>query len=128
MPTHHLESRVASLPELNVTATTTEAEAGAALLHLANFNQCMVGVIRFTGETPWERHPDDEMLYVVDGAVDVTIMDRARSLARTTVRKGEICIVPAGCWHRQNPQPSVSLFFLTSQKGTEASWEALPPD
>src|SRR5262245_41219353 len=104
MPALHLERSVASLPELKVTATTTAAEADAALLQLANFNQCMVGVIRFAGETPWERHPDDEMLYVVDGVVDVTIIDKDGALSVTKVHKGEICIVPADRWHRQHPQ------------------------
>lgn len=98
----------------------------AAIRQLATFNQCMVGVVRFTGLTPWERHPDDELLYVVEGAVEVTILDRQGAAAVSTVRAGSICVVPAGCWHRQNPKPSVALLFLTSQQGNDASWDEMP--
>jgi hypothetical protein len=44
------------------------------------------------------------------------------------VRAGSICIVPAGCWHRQEPQPSVALMFLTSRTGTDTSWAEWPED
>jgi len=126
MTAHDINASVADLAELKVSATTTGEEAMAAVRPLAHFNQCMVGVIRFSGLTPWERHPDDELLYVVEGAVEVTILDKKGVASVSTVQAGSICIVPAGCWHRQNPKPSVALMFLTSQQGTDASWDETP--
>lgn len=120
MEPQHLLSVLTSLPMLEVDAATTAAEAGAALRVLGSFEQCIVGVIRFSGETPWERHPGDELLYVVEGAVDVTVLFEA-DRQQTTVRQGEIFVVPKGCWHRQQPRPSVSLMFLTPAGGTDAS-------
>jgi len=126
MTAHDIDASVAALAELKVSATTTGEEAMAAMRQLATFNQCMVGVIRFTGLTPWERHPDDELLYVVEGAVEVTILDKKGVATVSTVKAGSICIVPAGSWHRQNPKPTVALLFLTSQQGTDASWTETP--
>lgn len=80
----------------------------------------MVGVIRFAGETPWERHPGDELLYVVEGAVDVTVLSEA-GRRQATVGQGEIFVVPRHCWHRQQAQRSVSLMFVTPADGTDAS-------
>jgi quercetin dioxygenase-like cupin family protein len=85
-----------------------------------------VGVVRFTGLTPWERHPDDELLYVVEGAVDVTVLDQEGVATVSTVKAGSICVVPAGSWHRQQPRPSVALLYLTSREGNEASWAETP--
>lgn len=126
MTAHDITASVADLAELKVTATTSGEEAMASMRQLANFNQCMMGVVRFSGLTPWERHPDDELLYVIEGAVEVTVLDKKGVASVSTVTAGSICIVPAGCWHRQHPQPSVALMFLTSREGNKASWAEIP--
>jgi mannose-6-phosphate isomerase-like protein (cupin superfamily) len=126
MDSHNLPSIVATLSELRVSGDTTEAEAAAAMRVLAsNFNDCLVGTIRFSGQTPWERHPGDELLYVVHGAVEVIVLldDGAHE---TTVSEGSIFIVPADRWHRQRPKPTVSLMFVTPAQGTDASWSEDP--
>jgi mannose-6-phosphate isomerase-like protein (cupin superfamily) len=120
MKAHDLPSSFIDLPELLVTPSTTEEEATAALRVLGSFNRCMVGVIRFSGETPWERHLEDELLYVVEGEVDVTVLADPGAV-ETTIGQGSIFVVPKGLWHRQKPRPVVSLLFLTSETGTEAS-------
>lgn len=92
---------------------------------LGAFNSCMVGTVRFSGRTPWERHPGDELLYVVQGAVDVTVLfDDGAQL--TTLGEGSVFVVPAGRWHRQAPKPVVSLMFVTPAEGTDASWSDDP--
>lgn len=100
-------------------------EAAAAMRVLAGFDRCIVGTIRFSGQTPWERHPGDELLYVVQGAVDVTVMldDGPR---HSSLGEGSVFIVPAGRWHRQAPSPVVSLMFVTPAEGTDASWSEDP--
>lgn len=92
---------------------------------LGGFNQCRVGTVRFSGRTPWERHPGDELLYVVQGAVEVTVLldDGAQ---QTTLSEGSVFVVPAGRWHRQAPKPVVSLMFVTPAEGTDASWSDDP--
>ena len=65
------------------------------------------------------------MLYVVDGAVAVTVLfdDDAQ---HTTLTAGSVFIVPSGRWHRQEPRPLVSLMFVTPAEGTDASWSDDP--
>jgi quercetin dioxygenase-like cupin family protein len=125
MEPHHVPSTLAALPELRVTAATTPAEAAAAMRVLGGFNQCMVGTVRFSGRTPWERHPGDELLYVVQGAVEVTVLvdDDTR---QTTLGQGSVFVVPAGRWHRQAPKPVVALMFVTPAEGTDTSWSEDP--
>ena len=120
MEAHDVRAAFGNLPELKITSATTEADAMAAMRMIASFNQCMVGIVRFSGQTPWERHPDDELLYVVEGEVDVTVLTD-KGAAQTTVRAGSLFVVPRGLWHRQLPRPSVALLFLTSMEGNEAS-------
>lgn len=60
-----------------------------------------VGVFRASGGTsPWERHPhDDEVLLVLEGAVDITwLTDDDEVTSRVQV--GSAIVVPRGCWHR----------------------------
>ena len=125
MEPQHVPSALAELPELRVTADTTPAEASAALRVLATFNRCMVGTIRFSGRTPWERHPEDELLYVVEGEVDVTVL-LDEGAQETRVTEGSVFIVPKDRWHRQTPRPVVSLMFVTHAEGSEASWSEDP--
>lgn len=115
-----ISTALAGLPELKVTDATTRAEAMAAVRILGTFNQCTVGAIRFSGLTPWERHPDDELLQVLDGAVEVTVLlDDGPHV--TTLSPGAVFVVPKGRWHRQEPRPVVSLLFITSSSGNDTS-------
>ena len=125
MAPQHVPSALAALPELRVASTTTPAEAAAAMRVLAGFTGCMVGAVRFSGRTPWERHPGDEMLYVVDGAVDVTVLFD-EGAQHTTLTAGSVFVVPSGRWHCQEPRPLVSLMFVTPAEGTDASWSDDP--
>jgi quercetin dioxygenase-like cupin family protein len=125
MEPQHVPSALAALAELEVSATTTPAEAAAAMRVLAGFDRCIVGTVRFSGQTPWERHPGDELLYVVQGAVDVTVMLDDGPL-HASLTEGSVFIVPSGRWHRQKPSPVVSLMFVTPAEGTDASWSEDP--
>jgi len=120
MDSHDIQAALKNVPELRITEATTEADAMAAMRVITSFNQCMVGMVRFAGETPWERHPDDELLHVLQGEVDVTVLTDA-AVVETTVRAGAIFIVPKGLWHRQKPRPTVALLFATSMEGNETS-------
>src|SRR2546422_2824003 len=42
---------------------------------VATFNNCAVGAVRFSGQPPWERHPDgDELLHVIEGELELTLL------------------------------------------------------
>ncbi|WP_312163002.1 cupin domain-containing protein [Phenylobacterium sp.] len=99
--------------------------AGDYMRVLAPFNQCMAGMIRFAGTTEWERHPDDEFLYVVEGQVEVTIL-AGGDTRRETLRPGLACVVPAGAWHKQRTPGGVTLIYITSAAGTDHSAAETP--
>jgi quercetin dioxygenase-like cupin family protein len=121
MEAYDLHATLRSLPQLNITDHTTEADAGAAMRVLTLFNQCMVGMVSFSGETPWERHPDDEFLQVLEGEVFVTVLTNDGGVQETTLRAGSACVIPRGLWHKQRTIQDVKLLFVTSQNGNEAS-------
>jgi mannose-6-phosphate isomerase-like protein (cupin superfamily) len=120
MNTLDISTALQSLGKLDITAQTTEEVAGAAMEMLGNFNQCVAGLVSFSGATPWERHPDDEFLYVQEGTVKVTLLAE-EGVGEVSLNAGSVSIVPAGLWHRQFSQSGVKLLFITSREGNEHS-------
>src|SRR6266478_5834651 len=53
---HDLRAALSGLPELAIGSSTTAEEAAAAVRPIASLDQCTLGVMRYTGLTPWERH------------------------------------------------------------------------
>jgi mannose-6-phosphate isomerase-like protein (cupin superfamily) len=124
MPAHDVMTEIEGLPALVVTRDTTEAEATAAVRALGTLDSCLLGVTRFSGLTPWELHPDaDELLYVVEGAVEVTVLVDEGPIV-TAVPAGSVFVVPRGRWHRQHAREHAGLLFATG--ATEISWAEDP--
>ena len=75
MKAHDIRATLKDLSLLTITASTTEEDAMVAERKLASFNQCMVGLVRYSGQPPWERHPGgDELLHILEGEVNVTVL------------------------------------------------------
>jgi mannose-6-phosphate isomerase-like protein (cupin superfamily) len=98
---------------LNI-AAAFEGLGAVEFRHLASFNQGHVGAFwAANGDSPWERHPyDDELLLVVDGSVDIEVLDDRRS-ETTTVEAGCLFVVPRGRWHRHRHTGLVRELYLT---------------
>jgi mannose-6-phosphate isomerase-like protein (cupin superfamily) len=119
---HDVPAALRGLAVLAVTRDTTEEDAMATMRPLAAFNETLLGLTRFSGLTPWECHPGgDELLYLVDGLVDVTVLTDAGPVERT-LRPGSVCVVPRGLWHRQHAREPASLLFATAADTTGVSW------
>lgn len=73
-----IQSALKSVSKLEIAAETTSSDASAAMNMLCDFNQCTIGLVSFSGATPWERHPDDELLHILEGEVAVTIIDDSK--------------------------------------------------
>jgi quercetin dioxygenase-like cupin family protein len=94
---------------------------------LMPFNQCTIGVAR---EWPphWERHPrGEELLHVLEGEVEVELLQKSGRRRRTTVRAGSFFVVPRGLWHRPIQRKPVVMMYVTPGEGTEATFEDAPP-
>jgi mannose-6-phosphate isomerase-like protein (cupin superfamily) len=125
MTTINLQSSLSNLSKLDISAQTTSEDANNSMKMLGEFNQCMMGLAYFSGRTPWEWHPDDELLQVLEGEVDVTILSDSGT-QEVKLPVGEIFMIPKGLWHRQNAPDGVKLMFITSQEGNRHS-EAINP-
>lgn len=119
---HDLAALARELPTLVISDDTTAAEADAAVRPVAWLGDLQLGVMRFSGLTPWERHPGgDELLQVLDGAVDVTILTDDGPV-EVPLETGGIFVCPRGLWHRQRARPTVTLLFGTAVRTTEVSF------
>lgn len=126
MESFDIQTALMSLGKLQITGETTTDDAASAMNILGNFNQCMIGVVKFSGLTPWERHPDDELLYVLEGEVEVKVLD-AEVTHTEIVQAGSVFIVPRNLWHNQKSNDGVKLLFITSKEGNEHSSAEDPP-
>jgi PhnB protein len=98
----------------------------AAVRHVARLDELTLGVMSYTGQTPWERHPDgDELLFALDGEVEVTVLTDDGPV-RETVRKGSAFVCPRGLWHRQLARESVSMLYGTATETSEVSFAEDP--
>lgn len=119
---HDVRAALLELPALKINSDTTAAQAEAAVHHVARVGSFSANMMRYSGLTPWERHPDgDELLYPLEGAVDLTVLTDDGPVQRT-VEAGSILVCPRGLWHRQLPRPSVAMFSAASYDTTQISF------
>jgi PhnB protein len=118
---HDLHAALREVPHLNITADTTGEDADAAVRTVAKIGNLTLGVMSYTGQTPWERHPDgDELLLALDGEVEVTTLTDDGPATRK-LRAGEAFVCPQGLWHRQFAEKSVSMLYGTPTDANENS-------
>ncbi|HEY3909134.1 MAG TPA: cupin domain-containing protein [Stellaceae bacterium] len=97
------------------TAETPAADREGAFARLAPYRDSAINAAKFSGEGPWERHPNgDEIVQVVDGATTLHIMfdDGPQSYP---LKAGMAVIVPQGKWHRFEAPDGVTLMTTTPQ-------------
>ena len=81
------------------TPTTTFAERKGTAVQLGTYRDGMLLLSKSAGTGHWETHPEEEMLYVLDGAMAVDIVERGM-VQSVELSAGMMCIVPLGTWHR----------------------------
>lgn len=94
----------------------TEAVSTTGLKMLFPFGLHDVGLLRFKGSTPWEEHPNDEFLLVVEGKTTLTLRT-SEGETSGTASKGDVLVVPGKTWHRQDAPEAVTLMFITNHNG-----------
>ena len=124
---HDLRAALREVPHLTITENTTGEEADAAVRTVAQLDhQLTLGVMSYSGQTPWERHPGgDELLYALDGEVEVTVLTDDGPV-HETVRKGSAFVCVKGLWHRQLARKSVSMLYGTATETSEVSFAEDP--
>jgi quercetin dioxygenase-like cupin family protein len=81
------------------TPQTTFAERKGTAVQLGTYRNGLLLLGKSAGTGHWETHPEDELLYVLDGAMTVDIVEQD-SLQSVEVGAGMMAIVPPGAWHR----------------------------
>ncbi len=125
MEKHSINKLKGEVKKLVIGPTVTEEEAMASMRILQNFNQCMIGISSFEGETPWENHRDDEFLQVLDGEVDLLIIGNDGRVTKN-LQGGDCFVVPADLWHRQTSRNGAKILFITSLEGNQSSMDESP--
>lgn len=113
-------------PELVCGPSTTRRELAATWQDFGMFNGHAIGGRKFRGTSPWERHPGgDELLYVTDGSVEITLLLAEVDL-RLVLNPGEMLVIPHGVWHCQKAEQSVCIWGVTATGDDEISFLADP--
>ena len=120
MKVHDVDTLAAALPTLDLLKRPTHEQAMASLASLGALNQTDLAIARFSGQPPWERHPDDELIYVLDGSLSVTLLGEADPTV-FELGTGALLVIPAGVWHRSRATDSVTVLAATSRAGSTSS-------
>jgi mannose-6-phosphate isomerase-like protein (cupin superfamily) len=80
----------------------------------------LVTEYRFEGDwTNWEMHPEgDELVYVVDGSVDL-ILEFAAGTQTFAIRGQGYVVVPKGIWHTAKVLAPSRVLHITRGVGTQ---------
>ena len=96
-------------------AHTTEEEAQASFMKLADFRDGGLFAASFSGSSGWERHlKGDEIVHILEGStrLDIIVDDEIESHSLTA---GMMLVVPQGCWHQFMSEGGVKVFTATPQ-------------
>lgn len=84
----------------------------------------LAGEARMTKSPPHagEMHPDgDELLYLVEGAVDV-VLDEEAGERRLSLQPGQAFVVPRAVWHRVMVREPCRLLYFTPGR-SQVRWQ-----
>ena len=106
-----MASRVPSIIDLNAEAAkltmfrgqtprTTRAKRRGSAARLGPYRDGLLLLGTSAGTGHWETHPEDELVYVLEGTATLEIVCDDGPPGPSTLRAGMIAVVPQGAWHR----------------------------
>jgi len=109
-PTEQVEGGMPTIIDLNAEAAkltmfrgrtpqTTFAERRGSAVRLGRYRDGILLLSKSAGKSHWETHPEDELLYILDGAMTVDIVEPGGPQS-FTVSAGMMVVVPPDAWHR----------------------------
>jgi mannose-6-phosphate isomerase-like protein (cupin superfamily) len=98
---------------------------GRANLNFGRFNNYSVGLGRYSGKSPWERHLNgDELLYVLESEVEITLLSDSGD-EHEVLCAGCLFVVPKGIWHQLDTSAGVMCFSLARLKTAQNEREMI---
>src|SRR5271156_2507932 len=79
--------------------TFAERRNSGSAVHLGRYRNGMLLLAKSAGKSHWETHPEDELLYILDGEMSLDILEKDGPRSYV-VGAGMIVIVPPRAWHR----------------------------
>jgi quercetin dioxygenase-like cupin family protein len=94
------------------TPTTSLTDHKGTVTQLGQYRDGILLLSKSAGTGHWETHPEDELLYVLDGAiaVDILAQDRVQTVAAGA---GMIAVVPPGAWRRVRSVDGTTVMSAT---------------
>lgn len=75
---------------------------------IAQLNDYFIKIARIQGEFVWHSHPEtDELFLVFDGEMEMHLRD-----GKLPLKKGELCVVPAGVEHKPASSAGCQILML----------------
>lgn len=88
---------------------------------LGAIDRASIILCKFSGLTPWERHPGgDELIFVLEGEGEVTVLEDDGPV-RSAIKPGGLFVCPKGLWHRTHAKPGLTALYVTPLAGGEYS-------
>ena len=123
MKVYDVKATLSEAPTLDLTASdTTRDQVTSTVRRFGDLDKYSIAGRRFRGTSPWELHPqEDELLYIVDGEMEVTLLGEEGS---TTVTLGPGClfVVPKATWHQQYARETVMSWGVTATHADQISF------
>jgi len=98
------------------------SEEPASPIGTFEFHGCTCGVASFSGRPPWELHEADELLHILSGETELTVLEPEGATSRR-LRAGNMVLIPQGCWHSNDAPKGVTMLWITPSKGNRHSWK-----
>ncbi len=112
------------MPPLPNTVAMVAAEDAGSFAMLSEFGSGGVFAASFAGNTPWERHPGDELVVVQQGEANLFLLIDGNEVC-VALTPGHLIVVPEKTWHRFET-PGIRVIGITPQP-TETCMEDRPP-
>ena len=94
------------------TPQTTFAERRGSAAQLGRYRDGMLLLSKSAGKGHWETHPEDELLYVLDGEMTVDVLEKDGPQS-FVVSAGMMVVVPPGAWHRVHSADGMTVASAT---------------
>ena len=86
------------------------------------FHGCTCGVASFSGRPPWELHNSDELLHILAGETELTVLEPQGATTRR-LRAGDLVLIPQRCWHNNDAPNGVTMLWITPSRGSRHCWK-----
>lgn len=97
----------------NRTPHSTKEDFQNSFCKLMSYRDGGVYIAKFQGTGGWEKHPNEEFLYVLEGSSDL-FLDYGGT-EKITLTAGMVAVVPSERWHRFSSEEGVVLLTISPQ-------------